>query len=215
MHTVYSSAFLSLSVVAFTAAGLALLLAGEGVFPDFYDTTFMGWSALAAAFVILTPSFVLSVQAVGREREQKRRERSIYILQVALALGFMLNGVGALGLYQLHQVGIPYDKIVHFLSPFLFTIFVAYFLKHWCDFPMRRALIFASAAVFFGGIVWEFGEFTADALLGTSTFGLNGDLIVEDTVLDIFFNLTGIIAGVYAVSSGFASRVFPFLEIRS
>lgn len=66
-------------------------------------------------------------------------------------------------------------------------------MENW---ERKKAIIAAAILIMSGGIFWEVLEFLSDLILKTKTFGLYGEYITKDTLMDISFNTIGIIAGV-------------------
>ncbi|MFN4190161.1 MAG: hypothetical protein ACK4E2_04125 [Pseudothermotoga sp.] len=97
-----------------------------------------------------------------------------------------------------------YDKSLHFLGSFILTIFFYYALsrdsKFWrAEQNAHRVIFEAFLLANFAGILWEITEFVADR-----SFRINAQRGLEDTMLDLIFNLFGAYV---------ASRVFFKLGI--
>jgi hypothetical protein len=117
-----------------------------------------------------------------------------------MAIAFMLNALGELGLYQLYKYGFQYDKVIHFISSFLFVLVLASIIEMWNKVSIERALRISVILVLIGSILWEFFEFFSDLVFKTSEFGIYGKYKVSDTMFDIIFDIIGIFIGIYFMS---------------
>ncbi len=179
--------FLKISIWLFLIAGFVLLVGDKKWFPDFYDPEFFALGSLASAFAILLPAFIF------HSNDQKKKE-SLLNFQIALSASLMLNGAGALGLFQLYKIGFEYDKLVHFAVAFTATMALSYFLFRWHDLDFKKSVILSAMLLIFAGFVWELFEFLTDLILGTKTFGIYGMDIERDTKLDLIFDVLGAVS---------------------
>ena len=173
----------------FSAIVLFLVLP-ETIMPDFYKANFMiGTSVLSVALVFI---FGYSFST-----NSKKQNDVVEYCQAALAVSIGLNGIGGLGLYKLYKVGIPYDKIMHFVIPVILLVFGAYFLVHRLNKTKKYAIIFMVIAIFVGSVLWEGVEVGQDRLFGTKTAGVYGEDYINDTILDIVSAIAGLAVGAY------------------
>lgn len=181
--------FINFSLALMIIAGLALLFGKANWFPSFYQPKFMGFASFASAFLIILPKIIF------RPLGEKKKE-SLIKLQFYTALALMLNGLGGLGFFQLYRYDLPYDKIVHFIVPLMATIGFTQFVCAWWNWQFKKVVFAVGILTMIGGIGWEIFEYLSDLLLKTKTFGIYGEYINKDTIMDIFFNVSGIITGV-------------------
>lgn len=181
--------FINLSLALMIIAGLALLFGKADWFPNFYLPKFMGFMSFASALLIILPKIIFQPQ------DEKKKEALIKF-QFYIALALMLNGLGSLGLFQLYRYGLPYDKMLHFIIPFMITIWLTRFICAWWNWEFKKAIATAAVLIMIGGISWEILEYLSDLLLKTKSFGIYGEYINKDTIMDILFNTFGIITGV-------------------
>lgn len=170
--------------------GVILILAPQNWFPDFYKPNFMAILAFVSAFLIVLPGFIFKSKDV-------HKKHSLEKIQVIIAIGLLINGLGGLGLYKLYLIGFQYDKLTHFITPLIFTVGFVYFLKAWFGLTFKRALVFSVSMVIFGSFLWEFLEWLSDYIFDTELLGGGTGQIVRDTVFDLIFNALGIIVGVF------------------
>ncbi|HUT96246.1 MAG TPA: hypothetical protein VMW82_01615 [Candidatus Paceibacterota bacterium] len=189
----------------FTLNGLVLFFGNRTWFPDFYNPKFMAMAAFASAFLIILPRLIYKV------KDDPKKQQSLNLLEVSLIIGLGLSGLGGLGLFRLSEAGFEYDKLIHFLVPFIFTIVICYFGSQWYGWSFKKSVILGASLVFIGGIIWEIFEFLADTLLGTQMRGYYGEFIVKDTTLDMIFNMLGIISGVL-VSTKLGRFIYNYFE---
>lgn len=181
--------FIGLIVIAFGLIGFSFLVGKKEWFPDWYRLSFMAGVAFLSAFLIILPKLIFS-------SIESQKQKTLLKLQTVIALSLSFNGLGGLGFFQLYKVGIPYDKILHFFTPFILILALVPFINFWYKTSFKSALISAFILIILAGFFWEFLEFTSDVILKTKSFGVYGDNIVEDTILDIFFNFIGLFAGI-------------------
>jgi hypothetical protein len=157
--------FPKIAIVLFLLVGIILLLTDESRWPDYYDLPYMGWASLVCALLILLCP--------------KR-------LKLPLALVLMFNASGDLGLYELYKYGFEYDKVIHFMSPFIAMIVLIPIVG------VPRAFLIVIA----GALAWESFEFLADKFIKTHLFGVYRHQIFRDTITDVVMNLLGITIGI-------------------
>jgi len=117
--------------------------------------------------------------------------------QLALAAAIGLNGLGGLGLYKLYQLGIPYDKIMHFVVPLILFMTGISLLKYRFSKTKKTAVIIMALLIFSGSLLWEGIEVLQDRVFGTKTAGVYGEDYEQDTILDIVSDVCGISLAVY------------------
>jgi len=178
--------------------GCVLLLADRSWYPPWFFPKLTGLGALVHA------ASVIAVRFVFREREQmsperrKAHRRALRRLQLELAIALLACLMGSLGLYRLHRLGVPYDKILHFVVPALLTHGLARVLRGRRRRTLRSAALRACAILGIAAVAWELTEFIGDALLGTSAFGQEGKNILMDTSVDLLLGAAGILLGAAA-----------------
>lgn len=181
---------LNIFYASYLIAILLLLFLPDTMLPSFYKSYFMvGVSAVSVAVVFLFGHLF--------KTEDKTKNHVVEHCQMALAVSIGMNGLGGLGLYKLYRVGIPYDKIMHFVIPVILLVFGVYFLMHRYNKPKKYAIVFMVVAVFVGSVVWEGVEVGQDRLFGTKTAGIYGEDYVNDTILDIVSAAAGLALGSY------------------
>jgi len=184
--------FINISIAIYILAGILLLVLPSELYPAFYSPTLMASLAFVSVLLILLPRIVFRV------KEENKKEALLRI-QVTITLGLLINGAGGLGLYELYRYGIPYDKFAHFATPLIFVIGFFYFLRKWFRKSISASIILSSAAVFIGGIMWEFLEAFSDHVIGTSLFGGGTGGAFVDTVGDLSMNILGIIVATLVI----------------
>ncbi len=175
----------------FVIAGLILVFGKQEWFPEFYRPQFMGAMAFISAFLIVLSSLIFKLPEVPANPVKN----SIDFFQTSLIIILSLNGLGALGLFQLYKIGFEYDKFLHFIVPFISVVAISYFLYHFYELPFKKSIILAAILVIASGFVWEFFEFFGDNLFKTQMWGYSGKFIIKDTVWDLAMNFFGVIAG--------------------
>ena len=182
--------FIRCSQAILIFAGVCLVVVPEEIFPLYYRPQLMALAALVYCVVIELPVFVFRLSRNGRSDDARYVARTQF--QVALAIGFLLGGLGSLGLWQLHTVGIPYDKFVHFTFSMLLTIFGANLLRVWHAWSLKKSLLILLALVTSLGAVWECIELLSDRWLN---FGYFGSLFDHDSLRDVMINIMGALVG--------------------
>ena len=175
----------------FIIAGLILIFGKREWFPEFYRPQFMGIIAFVSALLIILPRFIFKPSS-----EELNKQKSLNIFQAVLVAGLVLNSLGALGLFQFYKIGFEYDKLIHFVVPFLSVIAFSRFGLDWYGWSFGKSIILAAVLVIFGGFFWELFEFFGDKLLKTEMSGYYGKFIIKDTVWDSAMNFFGVVAGI-------------------
>ena len=184
--------FIRFSQAVLIIAGIVLLAVHSSVLPSYYSPRFMGIMAFVYVFIIQLPLFVFRIPADDNAGAVKEKMFFRGQLQAALAVGLLLGGLGSLGLWGLYNVGIPYDKFVHFSFTAIMMVSGAYVLYAFNGWSLMKSIIFVAFVVGLSGVVWEFIEFGADRWLHVGYFG---QLFDHDSMFDINTDLLGVIAG--------------------
>ena len=170
----------------FIIAGIILISGKREWFPDFYNPFFMGVMAFVSAFLVSSPRLFL-------KPNNPEQEKVLDSVQTGAILVLSLNALGALGLFQLYKLGFQYDRFIHFLNSFIFTIIFAKAYGQWFKASFEKSVILAMAIIFLVGAGWEIYEFVGDGLFKTEMAGIYGKFVTEDTFWDLIMNLLGII----------------------
>jgi hypothetical protein len=187
------------ALVAFSlAVGFALMLADRSWFPRWFFPRLTGFGAIFHAASVIALRFVFPEREGMSAERRKAHRRALRGLQVDLALALLGCLLGSLGLYRLHRLGVPYDKILHFVVPALVTHGLARLLRRRKRRTLFAAAWRAAAILGLAAIAWELAEFTSDALFGTKAFGEEGKHLVLDTSLDLLLGAIGIVVGAAA-----------------
>ena len=173
---------------AFLVIGVLFLIVPKNLMPDFYYPSFMAFTAFLSAFLVFLPKLLFRSQ-------NPEKCLSVIRLQAVIAFSLLLNGLGGLGLFQLYKVGFEFDKLVHFVVPFLFTVESVRFLINYFEFSFKEAFIGAVIVLVFGSFAGEAIEFIFDVIFKSATFGLSGTRITEDTKMDLIMDFAGIFSG--------------------
>lgn len=184
--------FVDFCIGAFTLIGVAFLTVPKNWMPAFYYPEFMAFASFLSAGVIYLPKIIF-------KNPEPQKQRAVTRIQAVIAFGLLLNGVGGLGLFQLYKVGIEFDKIVHLIVPFLFTVESVRLFMSYFEFSFKKALLLIVLIVIFSSFIGEFIEFFFDAIFKSKTFGLGGTRVTEDTIMDLVMDFTGIILGVISL----------------
>jgi len=174
----------------FIIAGLILIFGKREWFPEFYRPQFMGIIAFVSAFLIVLPSLIFQFP------DDSLKQKTLIFFQNVLVVGLALNSLGALGLFQLYKIGFEYDKLIHFIVPFLSVMAFSRFGINWYGWSFKKSIILSVVLVILGGFLWELFEFFGDRLFKTEMSGYYGKFIVKDTVWDLAMNLFGVIGGI-------------------
>lgn len=177
----------------FVIVGLFLVLGKRAWFPDFYNPVFMGVMAFVAAFLIFSSRLIF-------RPGNPEQEKILDLIQISMVAGLSFNALGALGLFQLYKFGFQYDKLLHFLNSFIFTIVLVKSYEQWRKFSFKKSIILSIIIIFLVGAIWETFEFVGDTLFKTQMLGQYGEFVTEDTIWDLAMNSFGIITAVAGLS---------------
>jgi hypothetical protein len=186
---------LRLAFAGFLTLGVALLVAPRAWSPAWFFPRLTGAGAFGYALLLLLPRAVYATEDRPAPRDASRARRALTGVQLALAASSLLALGGSLGLFRLHRVGIPYDKLMHLAVPMLMTIVLSRFIRRWYTVRIRTSLASAAAIVGVTMIAWELTEYASDALFGTSAFGVEGRHVALDTTLDLGLGVVGMALG--------------------
>lgn len=177
--------FISGSCGLFLAAGLLFFTLPREIFPSYvHHPVFLGVTSLLAPILILLPFLVF-------RPETDRQRLAVARTSAGIAFGLLANGAGELGLFELHEYGIPYDKYAHFFVSALAGLLIGENLAAWTGLSVSRRLLFVFFGTFALGILWEGFEALSDMLFHTQIWGIYGKYITEDTRNDILGNSLG------------------------
>lgn len=191
--------FVRFSVLTFALAGIILLSLDPESLPQFYAPRAMGTLSFMYAFFIILPALIYRLPNGIAKPSLEKRKLALINLQTAIAVSMFFDGAGGLGLYELHKVGIPYDKIAHFAVTAILIIALANFVMEWYAINITKAVVVSALVVMSGGILWEVSEFLSDAFLGTKRFGIRGENVLSDTAMDLVMDALGIAGASFLV----------------
>ncbi|MBI4709177.1 MAG: hypothetical protein HY764_03180 [Candidatus Portnoybacteria bacterium] len=192
----------NLSVYLFVFSGAVFFLGEKNWWPSFYEPNFFGAVFLASALLVMLPGMIFKTSD-----ENKKNMVNLVTLTVAIAV--ILNALGQVYLFQLYKYGFPYDKIIHFVLPFLFVIVLAFFLEAWYGLPIKKAIKKSVIYIFIGCLLWEVYEFGVDAIFKTTEAGIYGQQKLKDTSFDILLDIAGIALASYFF---YSPRLFKKIE---
>lgn len=180
---------------AFIFAGLVFTLGRPEWFPEsYFMPRAMGYAAFIYAFIVILPRLIFRLPD-GEDPHTGKKQKALVNFQMAIAFCLYFDSIGALGFFHLQRLGIQYDKLVHFVVPTIFTFVGTDFIHNWFGLKFRKALVIALSLVIFGGVMWELLEFSSDVFFGTRRFGVYGQNVINDTILDMSMNAMGIVTG--------------------
>lgn len=162
-------------------------------FPSFYDTRYMGLISLAGIALVYWLYWAFAVPDTEAHAEQKNA--AVHRAQYLLTLYIFVSVFGDLGLYQLYRVGFQYDKVLHFVIPFVTMVALPLLAMVRFDLTLRRATWYVFGGLLVTGVAWEVYELTVDLLFGTSLSGMYRTVIAWDTQVDVMCVTAGTIAG--------------------
>jgi len=178
--------FIKFSIITFVVLGMLLLVLPQQWLHTVYHPSFLGIMFLASAVLIYLPLLI--------SRPSGLVEKSLIIkLQAVIALAFILNGLGELGLYQLYQIGFQYDKLAHLTGSLLFAIVLGEMLAIWKKFSFWQMAWRVALIIFTFGIAWELWEMLSDIFFHTQEWGRYGQHNITDTIGDVMWNCVGIV----------------------
>ena len=162
-------------------------------FPKFYDVRYSGWSMIIGALIIyFLPSF-LRVPADLPDAAKKNRAADL--LQFLIALAIIADALGALGLYELYQFGLPYSYTLHIVIPLISVILLTIVINSRFEIRLPYAVLIAFFAVLMAGIGWEIFENLSDHFLNTHLTGPDQSTAYNTTRLNLIQDTTGAFLG--------------------
>ena len=186
---IWKRIFIKFSVAVFLAAGAAFLFLPREYFPDFYNPIFMGISSLFSAISVLFFNFIFYP-------DNSQKKQALLNFQAAGTFILLLNGAGALGLYQLYKIGFQYDKLLHFLTPLIMVLTAAQFFAVYFNWSLKKLIMITVGLTAVIGLGWEIFELFFDYFFKTKTLGFYGKYVIWDSAMDILANLGGILTAV-------------------
>lgn len=177
------------SVLIFFCAGLIFLLLPVSWFPDFYDVRYMGWAAMASAVIV--KFLPLAIRAQQGSPDLDKKNRAVDLFKFLIIFSLASNAFGDLGLYQLYRVGLEFDKLLHFVAPFVGASIIFIILTDRFDFSSTNAIAASFLIVITLSAGWEIYEQLADRLFKTRIAGAYGLNVNADTRMDIIFDFMG------------------------
>lgn len=187
------------AVTLLFAIGALLIFLGQGGFvSNVYNRYVIGVIGVIGALAVLAPAYFLRSKDT---RKQDARNR----LQQIMAAGLLLEGGGRIGLFQLHEYGFPYDKLVHFLVSGGLVFGLAYLMHIYFNHSVGRALIAAVGIMILAGVMWEILERLVDFWFEANTSGVDGRFVSIDTRYDLLLNGIGLFFG--GLSFWFSKRL--------
>jgi len=189
--------FINLTIYSLAIAGLILLVLPVNWFPTFYDVRYMGLAGiLNAAFIGLLPLCLLVSKNMP---EAQKKNDAAQSFQFLLAVIFLGNALGDLGLYQLYKVGFQYDRLLHLFVPALMVIIITIVLRDRFNVRQSYAISSAFAIILACVLGWEIFEFLSDHVANTHISGVYGLDMSNDTKWDIVLDELGSASGILAL----------------
>lgn len=180
--------FIKISIIIFLLGGIILIFLPKQWAHFFYQPSYVGMMFFASAVLIYLPKIFF------RSDDPSKKEL-VAKVQAVMAASLLMNGAGELGFYQLYLIGFEYDKLIHFITPFLFTVVFSEILLARKNYSFWQIAWRAALVILASGIIWEFWEAFSDILFQTQEWGVYGKYATKDTFGDIMWNLTGITLG--------------------
>jgi len=124
---------------------------------------------------------------------------------------FFIIAINIPGSIYFHDLGIQYDRFIHFGSVFFGTLLVLiFYLLIQIQIRKRHTLksytlLFSLVFVFAGLFLWEAYQYTIDAVFGSKIFYDASQSIVLDVKEDILFGLAGLILAIAYINYSFTS----------
>ena len=159
--------------------------------------------AFIVPMIVLVPHVLYA--ASRRFRERISGDWLLWIDRLAFGV-IIINIPGSI---YFHDVGIQYDRFIHFGSAFgAFLIYMFLFIAFRHLFANRsinigRILGISFFVLFVGLFIWEGFQFRLDQLLGTRLFFDAAQSIEVDFWEDILFGFLGLVAALFYASHSF------------
>ena len=167
-------------------------------FPSFYDVRYSGWSMIAGALIIYFLPLILRVPSNSPDAAQKNH--AVDLLQFLIALAIISDALGALGLYKLYQIGIPYSYILHITITFIGVLLLSIILKMRFEIQLPKNIILAFVIIILCSIGWEIFENTSEHFWGTHLTGPDQLTSTNTTALNLIQDTIGALSGSIIVS---------------
>jgi len=181
------------SAVILLCAGIILLVAPVSWFPSFYDVRYMGFASLAYAVLII---FLPRLLRVSEDKtDAARKNHAADLFQLVLIFVFVSNAAGDLGLYNLYKLGFEFDKLLHFIVPFISVIVISIILSQRFGIRKYYAIAMSLGLIILCGVGWEIYEYAADIILKTHISGVYGISVSMDTKFDLIYDALGSVFG--------------------
>lgn len=188
-----TSRFLKITFFGLLGLSVFLFFTPADWYPAWFKPRVTAVGNLLILSAVLIPDMLLPFTNTMTVRDIEVRYQTLLRLSKFMAIGVLLNLIGVLGLFEL--VHLQYDKVIHFIFPYLLFISLVPFLQAWFSLPLRKTVSLACLIVVICIIGWEILEYASDRLLGTNAFGQRGEHVAVDTALDVGFGILGITAG--------------------
>jgi len=175
------------------SAGILITFLPISWFPSFYDVRYSGWSMIATALIIYFVPLLIRVPANSPDAEKKNKATDL--LQFFITLAILTDILGALGLYELYNYGIPYSFSLHIAMTFAGVIILTIVINQRFDVHITKAAIIAFLLILAWGVVWEIYENTSDYLFKTHLAGASQTSTQNTTVLNLIQDFIGASCG--------------------
>lgn len=156
------------------------------------------------SYGIVNPILLLLPRIIYyRGQNIKERVAGNWVKRIELfgALIILLNAPGSL---FLHDMGIQYDRFLHFMMG-MFGIFITYMIIYTFykkpEANKKQILIWSGVSILLGLFLFEWWQFTADRLFGSQLFFDTEQNIKTDFWEDIVFGMAGLISGLFLVKN--------------
>jgi len=191
MNKLLPSPFLKLVALFFALAGGFLLISNPQIYPDWFLPGITGFGAFVYLFLLILPRLLFR----GSITDAEEKHDTLTKLQNVGAIAFVAGFLGTLGLHRLYMIGLPYDRLLHLVLPYLAVIALIRFLSVWYPRPIWYAMFYGVTGILLILIGWEFAEYLSDLYLGTQAFGQGGENLFSDTLWDVGLGVLGTLVG--------------------
>lgn len=157
---------------------------------------------------IVNPLLLLSPRIIYYRWSRIRKRITIALIKRIELLGALMIAVGIPGSLFFHDVGVQYDRFIHFsngiLLVFMASMIASTFYESHSD-NKKHILKWSGIAVFIGFFLFELFQSYMDMIFGTHLFfDLKQDIVIDVTE-DILFATFGLILGLFAIYHKFDS----------
>jgi len=160
------------------------------------------------SYGLVNPALMLLLYAASRHREMRRYCSASWLKLTSgvLTIIILLNAPGSV---YLHDLGVQYDRFLHFTAAFVALLLLLILLtplsarRHGTESLDRKKLLQMTFLLLFLGLfLWEGLQWSIDQLFGTRLFFDSTQPIAIDATEDILFGFVGMLLGaVYVVKS--------------